>query len=151
MQDHAATKFLFDLLPTSVSRLVAQQAAKSRPHKNLIPISGLKPGDIVATLRIRRDTWKGGVEEIFHIGEVGAVSASTERLSVKFFSDDDTCDYEWDDKETLKIVKTNDLSVGGLPKVCSPHVIDREFFYRDSFDDGSDGLGEYLPVTITGF
>ncbi|CAL6338707.1 unnamed protein product [Bathycoccus prasinos] len=65
-----------------VSRLVAQQAAKSRPHKNLIPVSGLKPGDIVATLRIRRDTWKGGVEEIFHIGEVGAVNASTEHFSV---------------------------------------------------------------------
>lgn len=69
------------------------------------------------------------------MGEVGEVDQTGRKLSVSSFSDSVSVDYSWDDQETTKILKVNDVNAGDLFKTCGPHVVGRHLFFRDATDD----------------
>lgn len=54
-----------------------------------------------------------GVEQFF-LGEVGKVDEAEKILSISFFSDGKSVDYSWNDQETTKILKVNDVNAGVL-------------------------------------
>ena len=116
VKEHEKTEFFFRLPRTSVTRLVPRGTTKQRKlKKNEVLVSALQPGDIVTAPRLATGGTEGIVEKLF-VGEVSAVDATVGRLSVTFASDGDTKDYGWDDKDTLSITRTNNLSVGRVLK-----------------------------------
>ena len=127
VKEHKATKFFFRLPRTSVTPLVSPQEPRLR--KNEVYVSALHPGDIVTAPRLASGGTEGTVEKLF-VGEVDAVDAAAERLSVTFVSDGVTKDYGWDEKDALLITKTNNLSVGRVLNQCGLHIIGREIFHQ---------------------
>ncbi|CAL6332769.1 unnamed protein product [Bathycoccus prasinos] len=59
----------------------------------------------------------------YYLGEVGEVVGAENKLPISFFSDGVSTDYLWDDQESMKILKVNDVNAGDLFKTCgAEHV-----------------------------
>ena len=136
------TKFFFSLPPSSVSHLVVTPAAKP---KRDVHVSTLAQGNIVAAPWECED--EPGVEQYF-LGEVGKVDEAEKTLSISFFSDGKSADYSWNDQETTKILKVNDVNAGVLFKTCGALVVDRRLFLGQTKNPERK---EYLSATIIGF
>ena len=94
-----------------------------------------------------RCTDESGVEK-YYLGEVGEVDGTEKKVSISFFSDGKSVDYSWNDQETTKILKVNDVNAGDLFKTCCTHIVGRRLFFRDATDDPEK---KYLPATIAGY
>ena len=58
---------------------------------------------------------ESGVEH-YLLGEVGKVTEAEKTLSITFFSDGESADYSWYERETTNILKVNDVTAGVLLK-----------------------------------
>ncbi|CAL6327613.1 unnamed protein product [Bathycoccus prasinos] len=110
--------------------------------RNEFLVSNLKPGDIVAA------PWRCEDESEVEKYYFGEVDGTEKKLSVTFFSDGESTDYSWDDQETTKILKVNDIKAGDLFKTCGSRVVGRRLFFRDTTDDPEK---KYLSATVTGY
>jgi len=135
------TNFFFSLPTSSVSRLVVAPTTNAKRGEEFL-VSDLELGDIVAA------PWQlGDVSEgvTYLLGEVGEVREN--HLSATFFSDGRPSAYSWDDRETTKILKVNDINTGELLTTYGTHVIGRSLFIRSDLADPE----KYLPAKITGY
>lgn len=126
-EQNEKTKFFFDLLTSSVTRLAPEGplgSPKSKLKCNEIRVSHLQSGDIVAVPRAFSDDL--GVPDLF-LGEVVSVA---ETLSIASFDDGKTVEHQLTDHEIARYLKVNDLNTGQLLKAVGPHIVNRQFFYR---------------------
>jgi hypothetical protein len=137
---HEKTSFFFSLPTSSVSRLVVAPTTNAKRGEEFL-VSDLKQGDIVAAPWQLGDVSEG---ETYLLGEVGE---AREKFSATFFSDGLSSTYSWDDRETTKILKVNDINTGELLTTCGTHVIGRRLFIRDALVDPE----KYLPALISGY
>ena len=89
-----------------MSRLIVTPAAKAKRGK--VHVSTLAQGNIVAAPW--RCTDEPGVEK-YYLREIRKVDGPEQKLSITFLSDGLSLDQSWNDQETTRILKTNDVKV----------------------------------------
>jgi len=167
-EQNEKTKFFFDLLTSSVTRLAPEDplgSPKSKLKSNVLRVSRLDPGDIVAVPRACSDG--SGVPDLF-LGEVASVATT---LSFVSCDDGKTVEHQLTDHEIAHYLRVNDLNTGQLLKAVGPHIVNRQFFYRgavgnlesDQLPDGGaqqplvggapldDNVAKYQLVTVVSY